>query len=920
MAGIAYGDGTGEIKLIPGPGGKTAFVQLITSVPGTPASLAETPESTPEDRKYILTVPRGFTGPSVYEEAVEANLFGGTLEEFILSLRGPKGETLQTYSQVTPASIINFGGTRPGQNTYLVQVAPNPTIEGDPTSSAIRTVPLSQLEQGYTEVPYFEPTYDGLRVRMQVRADAPVTSGTNFPRCEARLTDRNGVALGFDPFVPGAVYELSGQTRPIKLYDTNPVTTFMQLHNGDSDRFVIRTQVISGVNHLLVRVNGTATNMPRMQSPIRLGEEFSWRVRTVGLDPVAGVRKCRIELYYSDTQKPSDLQTPIFTSEALVPQSDPAYLGPQGQQLWYWKFGPYTQSRFQKIGGVVQASTSHEASPQSTTIAEYRNVRTYLAGGPQPERLNYGSAIPGPQGLIGGDGPPGMNEPVPFDPAVVFHKRDGVYWNGSTYVFTFADSNLGVPPTGTVADPGANPEAVNPGWRIVARRGDQGIRGLLGPSAYEVAVSEGYVGTVAQWLASLRGPVGPDAYAVAVAAGYGGTRAQWLATLIGPEGKSAYQVAQDNGYGGTTAQWLSTLRGAQGLSAYDLAQEQGYGGTLTQWIASLKGERGFSAYDVAVAQGYAGTEADWLVSLRGGQGDSAYAVAQAEGFTGTRVEWLAALIGPVGPSAYATAVLNGFGGTEAEWLASLRGPAGPVPNITFEAVTLDPDEDSTVTVTGTPEAPHLTLGLVKGKDGAGTGYAGGVAMLDDTWHVINPPLGGTSSDYTQKDIFIGVPFIPARDCRLTDVSFEVSTAAATADSTLEVYVYELDPITVQASYVGTLGVAGSTTTGFKVVSLPAGLPVKGGGYYLLGVVPRGDFAYLRGMAPYAAVNAYRSDLLPLEGGAYVWDFVTGTAKKALSWSHTAPGQLPANQGIYGNYGAMFPKITSPLFAVRSKPV
>lgn len=81
---------------------------------------------------------------------------------------------------------------------------------------------------------------------------------------------------------------------------------------------------------------------------------------------------------------------------------------------------------------------------------------------------------------------------------------------------------------------------------------------VRGDSAYEVAVENGFVGTVAQWLASLigpqgvkgdtgaTGPAGSDAYAVAVAAGYSGTRAQWLASLVGPQG-----VKGDQGAAGT---------------------------------------------------------------------------------------------------------------------------------------------------------------------------------------------------------------------------------------------------------------------------------------------------------------------------------------------------------------------------------
>ncbi|MEW2297308.1 hypothetical protein ABZ719_32180 [Streptomyces sp. NPDC006743] len=81
---------------------------------------------------------------------------------------------------------------------------------------------------------------------------------------------------------------------------------------------------------------------------------------------------------------------------------------------------------------------------------------------------------------------------------------------------------------------------------------------VRGDSAYEVAVEEGFNGTVTQWLASLvgpqgvkgdtgaTGPEGNDAYEVAVAAGYSGTRAQWLASLVGPQG-----VKGDQGAAGT---------------------------------------------------------------------------------------------------------------------------------------------------------------------------------------------------------------------------------------------------------------------------------------------------------------------------------------------------------------------------------
>lgn len=76
---------------------------------------------------------------------------------------------------------------------------------------------------------------------------------------------------------------------------------------------------------------------------------------------------------------------------------------------------------------------------------------------------------------------------------------------------------------------------------------------VRGDSAYEVAVEEGFAGTVEQWLASLIGPqgvqgiqgvqgvAGDDAYEVALAGGFVGDRAAWLASLIGETGATGEQ-------------------------------------------------------------------------------------------------------------------------------------------------------------------------------------------------------------------------------------------------------------------------------------------------------------------------------------------------------------------------------------------
>lgn len=63
--------------------------------------------------------------------------------------------------------------------------------------------------------------------------------------------------------------------------------------------------------------------------------------------------------------------------------------------------------------------------------------------------------------------------------------------------------------------------------------------GLDGRSAYEVAVQNGYVGTVTEWLNSLKGeggPVGASAYEIALANGFLGTEDEWLESIRGSQG------------------------------------------------------------------------------------------------------------------------------------------------------------------------------------------------------------------------------------------------------------------------------------------------------------------------------------------------------------------------------------------------
>lgn len=135
---------------------------------------------------------------------------------------------------------------------------------------------------------------------------------------------------------------------------------------------------------------------------------------------------------------------------------------------------------------------------------------------------------------------------------------------------------------------------LGPDGKLVASQIPSGLgtgdgSGANGLSAYELAVQNGYVGNVNQWLLSLKGAKGDP--------GDDGAP--------GETGDSAYEVAVANGFIGDVDAWLLSLKGAKGD---------------TGEASLVPGPRGLSAYEVAVQSGFSGTEAQWLESLKGQDG------------------------------------------------------------------------------------------------------------------------------------------------------------------------------------------------------------------------------------------------------------------------------------------------------------
>ena len=77
--------------------------------------------------------------------------------------------------------------------------------------------------------------------------------------------------------------------------------------------------------------------------------------------------------------------------------------------------------------------------------------------------------------------------------------------------------------------------------------GKDGTNGKDGLSAYDIAVKEGFSGTIEDWLISLKGEPGKS-----------------IPGENGKDGKSAYEIAREQGFKGTADEWLNSLKGEKG--------------------------------------------------------------------------------------------------------------------------------------------------------------------------------------------------------------------------------------------------------------------------------------------------------------------------------------------------------------------
>lgn len=127
-------------------------------------------------------------------------------------------------------------------------------------------------------------------------------------------------------------------------------------------------------------------------------------------------------------------------------------------------------------------------------------------------------------------------------------------------------------------------------------------------------------------------------YEIAVNEGFDGTVTEWIEMIDAKGGKTAYQQAVDKGYVGTEEDWMKMLWGRE--VDVEIAKRDKTTAIITEWIQSLQKSNGSSPYELALKHGFYGTFTEWIESVVGNDGEKAYEHAQTKGFEGTYKEWI----------------------------------------------------------------------------------------------------------------------------------------------------------------------------------------------------------------------------------------------------------------------------------------
>lgn len=127
---------------------------------------------------------------------------------------------------------------------------------------------------------------------------------------------------------------------------------------------------------------------------------------------------------------------------------------------------------------------------------------------------------------------------------------------------------------------------------------------------YEIAVNEGFDGTVTEWIESINEKGGKTAYQQAVDKGYVGSEEDWMKMLWGRQ--VDVEIAKKDKTAAIVTEWIQSLKSTKGVSPYELALKHGFYGTYTEWVESVVGVDGEKAYEHAKTKGFEGSYKDWI--------------------------------------------------------------------------------------------------------------------------------------------------------------------------------------------------------------------------------------------------------------------------------------------------------------------
>lgn len=127
---------------------------------------------------------------------------------------------------------------------------------------------------------------------------------------------------------------------------------------------------------------------------------------------------------------------------------------------------------------------------------------------------------------------------------------------------------------------------------------------------YEIAVNEGFEGTVTEWVEMINAQGGKTAYEQAVEKGYEGSEKQWMRMLWGRE--VDVETAKRDRTATIVSEWIQSLNSSKGNSPYELALKHGFYGTYTEWVESVVGTDGEKAYEHEKSKGFKGTYKEWI--------------------------------------------------------------------------------------------------------------------------------------------------------------------------------------------------------------------------------------------------------------------------------------------------------------------